>query len=61
MTEHVVFLNRGPDDILHLHCEHCGADLRLKLPVSIDEMCAANDAFVARHRDCRKPETEVKP
>ena len=54
MTDHVVALNDGPPDILHLHCDHCGADLRLKLPVSIDEMCATNASFAARHKGCKK-------
>ena len=53
-TSHVVILDDGPTDILHLHCERCGADLRLKLPVSVDEMAAANDAFVARHKGCEE-------
>lgn len=56
MTDHVVAIDDGDPKIMRLHCEHCGADLRIKLPVSIDEMCAATDAFVARHKDCKPAE-----
>lgn len=51
-TSHIVVLDDVPHDVLHVRCDRCGADLRIHLPVAVDEMVAANDAFVARHKGC---------
>lgn len=61
-THHIVYLfcprdGDGPKDIAHLHCNRCGADLCLKLPMSVDEVVAASEAFVAWHKGCE----ETKP
>lgn len=43
------------NDKLTFHCHHCGGLLTLALPVSIDEMSAAAQAFIERHRACEVP------
>lgn len=51
-TSHILVINHVHGEILHLHCERCGADMHLTMPTSFGEMVNANDAFVARHKDC---------
>ena len=51
-TSHIVVINHVHGEILHLHCERCGADMHLTMPTSFGEMVNANDAFVARHKGC---------
>jgi len=53
MTPHVVIDPLAPVGQLALLCTRCGGRLSLALPVSVDEMVSANEAFAARHRECR--------
>lgn len=55
MTAHVVIDKGAPSTQLGMKCAHCGAKLALALPVAVDEMCAATDAFGERHRKCEPP------
>jgi hypothetical protein len=38
-----------------LRCLRCGATKGLTLPISVDELCVASEAFTGVHRECKGP------
>lgn len=55
MSAHVVIDPAAPSNQLGMVCRHCGGKLALSLPVSVDEMGSAMEAFTRKHRACPKP------
>ena len=53
-TDHVV-AHDGTRHPFGFECLHCGAVLGIALPVSVDEVGPASEAFLKKHRDCKKP------
>jgi hypothetical protein len=39
-------------DVISMRCDCCGGCVGIKLPVSVDELCAVLDAFLERHIEC---------
>lgn len=54
-AEHVIVV---PDSQthLHMHCEHCGSHVYVKLPIDIEDMRCLGDAYAQQHKDCIKDE-----
>lgn len=60
-TDHVLIDGKAPSTQLALLCAHCGGRLVLALPVAVDEMANASQAFTERHRACLKQTLEQVP
>jgi hypothetical protein len=50
-ANHIVAVHRG-DNMSTARCLNCGMELKLGLPITVDEWCAVMKGFVERHKDC---------
>lgn len=49
-TNHIIARQKD----LSAHCLHCGAILKMELPVDLDVYLASNKAFIKVHKRCKQ-------
>lgn len=54
-TDHII----SNSQTQRMECQHCGFTQAVKMPVPIDDLLSQFDAFMAAHKDCKRPPAEA--
>lgn len=61
MTAPHVTVHELPGRVVAVYCGHCAGTLRLALPMPLDELAQAGQAFATRHATCEAKDRPSGP
>lgn len=61
MTDSHVTIQNTPDGGYLLRCQHCGAELRPKLPIPLNEFSRLCKTFDRTHQNCQQTAVSLPP